>query len=361
MTISTTPASPLAPVCDDEAWSAVLARDALLDGRFVYAVRTTNVFCRPSCPARRPNRENVRFFASPLDARRSGYRACRRCRPDDEAGTAAEQAVERARAYLASKPNERVTLADLARVCEMSPAHLQRTFKRLIGVTPRRYHQALRVEAFRADSRAGRSVLDAGFHAGFGSSRALYEQAGDALGMTPGAYRRGGAGVAIAYATGVTSIGVVLVAVTARGVCAAFIGDDASQVERELRAEFPAADCQRDEAELSDVLDAFIAMIDSDVATTPPPVDLVGTDFQRSVWDAIRAIPRGERRTYAELAAAIGRPASARAVAGACAANRVAVAVPCHRVIRGDGGLGGYRWGEPRKRALLSRETTDRS
>ncbi|MHC5114175.1 MAG: bifunctional transcriptional activator/DNA repair enzyme AdaA [Planctomycetota bacterium] len=347
-------------LAEHEAWDAVLSRDRAADGRFVYAVTTTSVFCRPSCPSRRPRREHVRFFASPELARRDGYRACKRCRPDDHAGTDAEQAIERARRHLETHPHERITLADLARIAEMSPAHLQRTFKRLIGVSPRRYHEALCVEAYRAESRGRRTVLDAGFRAGFGSSRGLYDRAGEALGMTPGAYRRGGAGVAITYAIGETPLGVALAASTGRGVCAAFLGDDAGQVERELRDEFPRATLERDDAALGGVLDALRSMISGD-ARPELAIELAGTPFQCAVWEALRAIPPGESRTYSEVAASIGRPDAARAVAAACARNRIAVAIPCHRVLRADGGLGGFRWGEERKRSLLDRESGGRS
>jgi AraC family transcriptional regulator of adaptative response/methylated-DNA-[protein]-cysteine methyltransferase len=337
-------------------WAAVLARDRRLDGRFVYAVRSTRIYCRPSCPARRPQPANVCFFATPDAAERAGYRACRRCLPRSAAGAMIDICVGAARAYLDAHLDEWATLAELAAHVGVSPFHLQRVFKAQVGLSPRAYLSARRIERFKAGVRAGASVSDALYQAGFSSPRALYEQADAALGMTPAAYRRGGAGLAIAFTVVRSPLGRLLVARTDRGVCAVSLGDSAAALERELRAEFPAARTRRDDAALRREVEALLAQLDDPRRPASLPLDVRGTDFQRRVWAALQAIPPGETRSYRQLAAAIGRPSAARAVARACATNPVAVVIPCHRVVRGDGTLSGYRWGRSRKEALLMRE-----
>lgn len=341
---------------DERAWAATAERDRRFDGSFVYAVATTGIYCRPSCPSRRPKRENVGFFETVEEAEAAGYRPCRRCRPDRPGGTPTERAIERAREHLARHRDETVTLAALAEVAGLSPHHLQRTFKRIVGSTPREYQASLRLEAFKREARSS-NVLDATFAAGYGSSRALYEQAGRGLGMTPGAYRRGGRGVAIRYTVENSRFGLVLVAATDRGVCAVLLGDEETALVAELEEEFPgASEIGRDDAGLSDWTAPIVAYLDGVHAHPSVSVELEGTDFQRRVWRALQQIPYGETRSYGEIAERMGRPGAARAVAGACARNRVALVVPCHRAVRGDGAPGGFRWGSGRKRELLRLE-----
>ena len=341
---------------EQRAWEAVLRRDRGRDGAFVFAVRTTGVFCRPSCPARRPRRENVLFYATPADAEDAGYRACRRCRPTVPAGTGTERAVHRALRFIDEHLDERITLARLGREVGVSPFHLQRTFRERVGVSPRAYQDARRVDRLKGRLQAGDTVGRASFEAGFGSARGAHERATAALGMTPGSYRRGGSGLEIRYTILPSTLGRVLVAATAEGVCAVMLGEADSALEAALRADFPRADIARDD----DRIGMWAEPVVSALADTSPglalPLDLHGTAFQLAVWDALRRIPRGETRTYGEVAAAIGQPRAVRAVARAIASNHAAVVVPCHRVVPASGGAGGYRWGEERKRELLRRE-----
>lgn len=346
----------------DERWRAVTARDPGADGHFVYAVRSTGVYCRPSCPARRPLARNVEYFPGSEEAEAGGYRACRRCGPrGDGERTSIEAAVaEVCRILDRSCDSEdcgagrETTLSELGRRVGVSPSHLQRQFKRLVGVSPRAYLSALRLERAKGRLRAGSPVTAAAFDAGFGSTRAFYESAGDRLGMTPSTYRNGGAAETVFYAMVTTSLGPLLVARTQRGVCAIrFEAGDAP--EEDLAREFPAATIRRDEGSLGAVAEAVVQAIDGR-GDVDLPLDVRGTAFQLRVWEALRAIPRGETRAYAEVARAIGRPTAVRAVAGACAANPVAVLVPCHRVVGSDGRLTGYRWGTDRKQALLEAE-----
>jgi AraC family transcriptional regulator of adaptative response/methylated-DNA-[protein]-cysteine methyltransferase len=346
---------------DAARWLAVTARDRAADGTFVFAVRTTGVYCRPSCPSRQARRENVSFHATPDEAERAGFRACLRCSPKATRGLpggSAATAVARAVAHLEAAGDRAVPLAELARVAGVSASHLQRIFTRHVGVSPRAWQAARRVEAFKAQLRSGSTVSRATFEAGYGSSRGVYEGAASALGMTPAAYARGGEGATIAWTVRETPVGLALVAATARGICAVSLGDDASVLEAELAGEFPRAALVRrdDDAQVARLADAVAAVLAGEGDATALPVELRGTPFQLAVWTALRAIPRGETRSYAELATSLGRPGAARAVARACATNRVAVVVPCHRVVRGSGDVSGYRWGVDRKRALLERE-----
>jgi AraC family transcriptional regulator of adaptative response/methylated-DNA-[protein]-cysteine methyltransferase len=353
----------LTPAPDfDTAWRAVESRDAAWDGRFVYAVATTGVYCRPSCPSRRPRPENVRVFGAPADAERAGFRACRRCQPNGV--TNAEACVAAAReildAHLASG-GDRPTLDRLADAVGMSPFHLQRAFKARLGVSPAEYLRVGRGERFKAELRGGETVSRATFGAGYGSSSRAYADAAAQLGMTPASYRRGGRGMTVRFTVAHTALGHVLVAGTDRGLCAVSIGDDPAALERELRAEYPAASVERADVSgagdpLATWADAVVAYLDARGAPPAAPVDVGGTPFQRRVWDALRAIPAGETRSYREVADAVGVPNGARAVAAACASNRVALVIPCHRVVREGGALSGYRWGAERKRALLERE-----
>lgn len=344
---------------DTQAWHAVEARDRAADGRLVYAVRSTGIYCRPSCPSRRPRRDNVTFFATPAAAVAAGFRACRRCHPDQDAATSTERAVARARAHLDAHPDARVSLAELAGVAGMSAGHLQRSFKRVIGVSPREYAAARRAERLRTGLRQEGTVSRAVFEAGFGSGSRVYEASHRLLGMTPGRFKQGGRGMQIRYSIVASPHGRLLVAATDRGVAAVLLGDSDAGLARDLRAQFPAADIHRvdaGDAWLRGLVRRVAAEVRRPGGPGAIPLDLQGTAFQWKVWQALTAIPAGETRTYTELARSVGRPRAVRAVASACAANRVAVVVPCHRVIRRDGSLGGYRWGLPRKAGLLEAE-----
>ena len=334
-------------------WRQVMERDARQDGRFVFAVRTTGIYCRPSCPSRRPRRDSVEFFSDPQQAERAGYRACLRCKPTEISSQV--QAVTRARQLLDSAEGV-LTLADLSKRVGVSPFHLQRLFKRATGLSPREYQSARRMQQVKLGLRKGDDVTTALYDAGFGSPSRLYERAGQQLGMTPGAYRRGGAGMTIQYAIVPSPLGRLLVAATARGLCAVRFGESASELERELREEFRAAEIHRDDAALQPYLQPLLASLRGENLTIDLPLDVRATAFQKKVWDALREIPAGETRSYSEVARAIGDPKAVRAVATACASNPVALAVPCHRVVRSDGELAGYRWGIERKKKLLEQE-----
>lgn len=335
-----------------DAWQAILERDARHDGRFVYGVRTTGVACRPSCPSRRPLRANVEIFATLDDARRAGYRPCARC----GAVPARESpALRRALAHLDRHLEERVTLAALAREVGLSPYHLQRTFTRALGVSPRAYQERRRLDGFKRRVRRGEAVGAATYGAGFGSSRALYESARSGLGMTPGSYRSGGRGEVIRFTVLRAEPGLLLVAATDRGVCAVELGDDEAGLAGSLAREFPNASVERDDRALQDMACQVLDVLGGD-GLARLPLDLRGTAFQLRVWRALQDIPRGETRSYAAVAARIGSPGASRAVAQACASNRVALLVPCHRVVRADGDPGGYRWGAARKRRILAAE-----
>lgn len=347
-------ASAMQTINPDAAWAAVEKRDVQADGRFVYAVSSTGVYCRPSCPSRRPARRHVHFFAKPLDAESAGYRACLRCRPTQEAAPPAA-AVKRAREYLDRHFGEPVTLAQLAQYAGLSPFHLQRTFKRLVGMTPREYADAIRAEQLKGQLRKSSSVTAAIFEAGYGSSRGGYEASAARLGMTPGAYRRGGRGMRIGYATAPSAVGRVLVAATERGVCAVKLADNDAALVGDLRREYPEAEIRTAPGELRHFVEAVVRQINGS-GEQAVPLDAPGSLFQWKVWKALLEIPRGTTRSYGQIAADIGAPGATRAVARACAQNRVAVLIPCHRVVRSDGDLGGYRWGTERKRKLLNAE-----
>lgn len=340
----------------EAAWAAVLARDARFDGRFVCAVDSTRIYCRPSCPSRRPRRANVRFYATPQEAEGAGYRACRRCRPGQGEISRQAEAVRRACAFLEAHLEEGPTLADLAREVGLSAHHLQRTFKAATGLSPKQYAARLRAAQFKAEVQRGESVSSATYGAGYGSSSRLYEKAGANLGMTPGAYARGGRGMRIRFTTASSPFGRLLVAATERGICAVTLGDDESNLEAELRREYPRAEIARDDEALQGWLAAILPRMDGSAAARDLPLDLQATSFQWRVWRALQEIPYGETRSYREIAAALGQPGAARAVAQACASNRVALVVPCHRVVRGDGSAGGYRWGAERKVRILEKE-----
>ncbi|MFN0177595.1 MAG: bifunctional DNA-binding transcriptional regulator/O6-methylguanine-DNA methyltransferase Ada [Gemmatimonadales bacterium] len=341
----------------ERSWKAVLERDSSQDGRFVFGVRTTGIFCRPSCPARRPKRENVEFFPATIDAEVAGYRACKRCRPDQ---SRPDRLAEVRSILETAESAPEVSLETLARRVGISPSHLQRTFKARYGVSPRQFVVAHRGQRLRRALREQRSVARASYEAGFGSSSRLYEAADAMLGMTPARYARGGAGQLIEYTIVPIRHGLLLVATTDRGVCAAFLGLEPGALTKSLQQEFPRAEIAMVAADRDgrhgELLHRVARHIDQG---TPPgrlPVDLSGTEFQLRVWRALQSIPRGKTRSYAEVASAIGNPRAVRAVATAIGSNRLAVLVPCHRVVRGDGTLGGYRWGESIKRRLLDEE-----
>jgi AraC family transcriptional regulator, regulatory protein of adaptative response / methylated-DNA-[protein]-cysteine methyltransferase len=345
----------------DPRWKQLRARDAAADGSFVYAVTTTGVFCKPSCPARPAKPENVRLFATTMAAEAAGFRACLRCRPLALEGRDPLTArMQELAGYIRDHADEALPLSRLADHAGVSPFHLQRSFKAVLGVSPKEYQAAERLRAFKSRLRAGDSVLGATFETGYGSTSRVYEQVDGGLGMTPSAYRAGGAGEVIHYAVRETALGPLMMAATARGVCFVQFGDDPMDLLDKLRAEFPEARCQPAGEDTEDQLDAWIDALNDHLSRGKPrpdlPLDLRGTAFQIKVWRFLLSIKAGDVVSYGELADAIGSPRAMRAAGTACGSNRIAVLVPCHRVLRGDGSLGGYRWGLERKRVLLDAE-----
>lgn len=345
-----------ADITADPRWAALSARDASADGTFFYSVETTGVYCRPSCGARTPRPENVAFHATAAAAEHAGFRACKRCKPDQPslAEQHAELVAELCR--FIAEAHEPPTLAALAARAGLSPHHLHRVFKAVTGVTPRAYAMAHRAERVRAELGRSSTVTEAIYGAGYGSSGRFYESSNQVLGMTPTSYRAGGADMTIRFAVGACSLGAILVASTARGVCAILLGDDPDALTRELQDRFPRAEILGGDAAYEQLVAKVVGFVEAPALGLDLPLDVRGTAFQQRVWTALQAIPPGASASYAEIAARIGAPESARAVAGACAANPLAVAIPCHRVVRSDGGLSGYRWGVERKQALLDRE-----
>ncbi len=340
-------------------WRAVLARDARLDGAFVYGVQSTRIYCRPSCPSRRPRRGQVVFFAQPEVAERYGFRPCRRCQPRSAPRDSAAELVGRLCRQIEANLTDnshRLTLSALAATADLSPHHLQRTFRRVLGVTPRQYADALRLGRLKTSLRKGDDVTTALYEAGYGSSSRLYEHSDAQLGMTPATYRRGGRGMHIAYTIVRSPLGRLLVAATERGISALYLGNSDPRLEAELRKEYPHAATRRDSSGLDRWVRAVLRHLEGRQPQLELPIDVQATAFQRRVWEALRGIPYGRTRTYSEIARALGRSTATRAVARACATNPVSVVIPCHRVVRKDGKLGGYRWGLERKRALLDRE-----
>ncbi len=348
----------------DQAWTAVLARDSGADSRFVYAVETTGIFCRPSCPSRRPARRHVRFFSGHTDAIAAGYRACRRCHP---AGRHAEaEAVARLCGYLETNLDRMVTLKELGLHAGLSPFTIQRMFERVLGVSPRHYQIELRAQRLREGLANNVTVTDAIYDAGFASLSRMYEGSERMLGMQPAKYKASGAGETIEYATAACALGTLLVATTARGVCYIALGGDAASLETELRARFAQAAITPQTANESSAngsggtLHLAVAQILSTLTEHPAsfdlPLDIRATAFQQRVWKALQGIPRGETRSYSQVANELGHPRAVRAVAQACARNPLALVVPCHRVIGRDGAITGYRWGTERKQKLLELE-----
>ncbi len=361
MTVSThaaadTPASPRAIDDTAQRWDALRRRDPAADGRFVYSVRTTGVYCRPSCAARPARPENVGFHATCEDAERAGFRACKRCQPN-EASLRERQASSVASACRAIDAAESVpTLAALAAAAGMSPFHFHRVFRRIAGVTPRAYGAARRAARLAGGLQDAETVTNAVYDSGYGSSSRFYETATARLGMTPTVYRRGGAGAAIRFAVGECSLGAILVAATEKGVCAILLGPEPGALVRDLEDRFPHAAITGGDGAFEATVATVVGFVDDPARGLDLPLDIGGTAFQQRVWQALRAVPAGRTVSYTDIARTLGEPRAVRAVAGACAANAIAVAIPCHRVVRQDGTLSGYRWGVERKRALLSRE-----
>jgi AraC family transcriptional regulator of adaptative response/methylated-DNA-[protein]-cysteine methyltransferase len=344
-----------ARIGDGAAWEAVIAHDAAYDGQFVYSVETTGVYCRPSCPSRRPRREHVSFFESVEAAEHAGFRACLRCRPRDEKAPWLAS-IDRARAYIDAHVDETVSLTRLGRHVGQSSFHLQRMFKRVVGLTPKEYQRLRRAERFKAHLKEGTSVTDAIYETGYGSSSRLYSVSNAQLGMTPSAYRRGGAGMQIRYATKATPFGRLLVAATDRGICSVMLGDRDGALEEMLATDFPEATRERAPREMERWIDAVLASIEGKPLRGDVPLDVHATDFKWRVWRALLAIPYGETRSYAQIAESIGAPRAVRAVGRACATNAAAIVIPCHRAVGANGALTGYRWGVERKQRLLAHE-----
>lgn len=346
-----------------EMRGAIAARDTDYDGRFIYGVVTTGVFCRPSCKARPARPENLRFFDGTASAFAAGFRPCKRCKPV-EIAPGIDRLVDAAR-YIEEHADEKLTLASLARRSGLSASRLQRSFRAAFGISPQQFQDAVRMRRLRASLRGGDEVTGAIFEAGYGSTSRVYGEAARSIGMTPATYRRGGAGESIAWACRDTALGTVMMAATGRGICFVQFGRNRRELLEALRAEFPRATIARSAAEAGEGLDAWIEALDVHLRGDAPrpelPLDLRGTAFQVKVWRFLLTVREGEVLSYAELAARIGRPAAVRAAASACARNRIGVLVPCHRVLKSDGSLGGYRWGLERKRALLDAERARRA
>lgn len=344
---------------EEQYWQAVCNRDRRRDGEFFFGVTTTGVYCRPSCPARRPLRQNVRFYKTPAEAEKDGLRPCKRCHPETAASPAVGPIHELCR-YIEAHSDAPLTLDSLARRAGLSRFHLQRTFKAVVGLSPKRYIDACRLQALKAGLRKSNGVTEAIYDAGFGSGSRVYEYSDARLGMTPNRYRQGGRGQSISYATVESPLGLLMMAATDRGLCFVQFGKSAAELHEALRKEYPEASLEPmpapPSAEFRQWMESLARYLKGAQPSLDLPVDVRATAFQMRVWNYLQSIPAGEVRSYTQVAAAIGQPSAARAVAGACAANCVALAIPCHRVIRGSGDLAGYRWGVDRKRALLKLE-----
>lgn len=346
---------------DETLWEAVLERDTRYDGIVFYAVRSTGIYCKPSCPSRRPKRETVVFFQSPEEAEKSGFRACKRCRPREALSPDSRAAlIQHACELIDARSGETLSLRQLSRDLNVSPSHLSRLFKAGTGLTPAQYAAGKRLQNFKQQVKNGRSVTAALYEAGYSSSSRLYEKSAKTLGMTPASYRRGGRGMEIRYTIADTRLGHMLVAATAQGICAVSFGSDDARLEAFLHAEYPEARMRRDNETLGAWVNALVRHLEGEQPALGLPLDVSATTFQLKVWEELRKIPYGETRSYADVARAIGQPKAVRAVARACATNPAAVVTPCHRVVRSDGALGGYRWGLDRKQALLEQEKRHR-
>jgi len=336
---------------DEGRWQLVLARDFRADGKFVTAVKSTGIYCRPSCPARHPLRKNVTFYATPAEAGRAGFRPCRRCRPDE--GNQQAEIIQRVCRYIETHLDAPLTLEALSRQANLSPHHLQRSFKKFVGVSPRQYTEAQRVKQVKSKLKGNGTVTAALYEAGYQSSSRLYER--NQLGMTPGDYRRGGNGMRIGYTIVSSPLGRMIVAATERGVCFVGFGDDDQFLQGELSKDYPSAEIRRDK-NFGQWVDAILNNLSGKQPHLDLPLDVRGTGFQQQVWNALKRIPYGQTKSYGEIAESLGKPNAARAVGRACATNHVSVVVPCHRAVGSSGSLTGYRWGVGRKEKLLAKE-----
>lgn len=339
---------------DETCWQAMLTRDARYDGAFVSAIASTGIYCRPSCPARKPLRRNVRFFREPAQAEAAGYRPCKRCRPEAVAHEA--EVVARVCRYIEANLDAPLTLSALGEQAGYSPTHLQRVFKRTLGISPRQYAKAARVRRLKAELKQSGRVTDAVYKAGFVSSSTVYSGAGTALGMNPTTYKRGGRGLQITYTIADSGLGRLLVAASLGGIAAVFLSDSDDTLHEAVAREFPQAELSYQVGVFTDWVETIVAQLEGEMPHAELPLDVQATAFQWRVWQELRRIPLGETRTYSDIARAIGQPTAARAVARACATNPAAIVIPCHRVVREDGGMGGYRWGLHVKETLLERE-----
>jgi len=353
--------APLSRFATEESrWAALIARDQHAEGAFVYAVRTTGIYCRPGCASRLPKRENTLFFNTGEEAVQAGYRPCKRCKPDAASSQTHVQELITQACRLIAEAETPPTLACLAAQAGLSQWHFQRVFKAAIGMTPKQYAKALQVERFRDSLKESESVTSAIYEAGFGSSSRAYENTRERLAMPPSLYRKGGAGLTIRYAITPCFLGWITVAATDKGICAIEFGDDPVSLASQLQTRFPKAQLDEAGPGFSEMIQQVIAFIESPRAKIDLPLDIQGTVFQEKVWKALREVPPGSTVSYTDIAQRIGSPRAVRAVATACASNKLAVVVPCHRVVRSDGALSGYRWGVERKRELLQREKDDR-
>ena len=350
------PLAQMPGAADERRWSAVVARDAGRDGEFVFAVSTTGVYCRPSCPARRPRRENVQFFVAPEQAEQAGYRACLRCRPKSVSGNAETDGVKAICRFIEQHLDEPVTLDRLGKEFSQSPFHLQRRFKAVLGITPREYADSCRLRLLKRNLQSGDSVTRAMYDAGYGSSSRLYERTASQLGMTPDKYRRGAIAAAIRYTCADSPLGRMLIAATDRGICSIQFARSDGELMEGLKREFPFATRKSDDGGLKSWVSALLEHMRAKDSGSSLPLDIRATAFQRRVWTYLQSIPFGATQSYSQVAKGIGQPSAVRAVARACATNPVAVVIPCHRVVREDGSMGGYRWGIERKKALLGME-----
>jgi len=340
-------------------WKAVLNRDEKFDGRFVYAVRSTGIYCRPTCPSRRPDRRQVVFFNARVAAEKAGFRPCRRCKPQ-ELISASSSLVERACSYIQHNHTEPLKLTELSKHLKVSSSHLHRLFKRALGISPARYAEACRMKTVKDHLQRGKDVTTAIYESGFGSSSRLYERAPSSLGMTPATYGKGGLGMRIAYSTAACPLGRLLVAATARGICAVTLGNSDQELKTALEREYPKAEVFEDRRALNGTVKEVLKYLDGDEARLDFPLDIRATAFQCRVWEELRRIPYGTTQSYSAIAGMVGRPKAARAVARACATNPIALVIPCHRVVARTGKFSGYRWGKERKEALLAQEQKGR-
>jgi len=342
---------------EETYWQAVLERDSQANGSFVYGVRSTGIYCKPSCPSRKPKREQVVFFPEPAEAEEAGFRACQRCQPQLGKQEAQVELVQRACRYIDEHLDETLRLEQLGAELGLSQAYAQRRFKRVLCISPRQYAEAQSLERIKSQLKEGASVTRTLYEVGYSSSSRLYERSPAQLGMTPTTYKRGGAGMLITYAIVDSPLGRLLVASTAQGICRVGLDDSDTVLEDTLRHEYPAAELYQDSERMKPWLEEMLRHLMGEQPRLNLPVDIRATAFQWRVWEELRAIPYGQTRSYSEIARAIGQPGARRAVAQACKQNPVPLIIPCHRVVRDDGSLGGYRWGTGRKQRLLEQET----